>query len=964
MIEQLTLRNEVSGMKKDVLTDLVEKMDHRLPDRPVRSLCELKLSTTDYENLCRWVKEKLNRATVQLSRWKAGAIIFNVITEVARREAVGHCLWPIVADKFSDDLRAYLFPNNHPCQELKSLIQRAARELRLRHVFDDEESQSWYITTHLQFGFTQPNFIANLPEWLCGHHLPDAMRRLLTGELASESFRELWQALRYFRRDWITEEQLRSVIDVSPWILPDWKNDLVRLSRERLHLIDVGECDIDTESQSHRLVGLPRFEWPYGLEPVFRCDLEDLQALNLTAPHYHVFVGDVQSATLFRQNDGKYRSDRSEVTLPAHLAQVDVKLLDGDGHLHISQLVELWDSTVEVCVFELPSGKPLDVGDSMSPAKSYVLFMSPDLEVVPGPETWMRLRGRPGRLAVMLRTPWDIAGTTVVTSDRAIIWTPPADRRPSSRQPPPTLSQVRVQFATGETARVGSTVRPVVRGLPEGAEIAYVRLNGRAVSFDNANRTLSAVVVSPEDAQAGLDFDIGLRCPAVDGADGQTVRVKCRVTVDITGVAYLDADGWLTLPSDHVISSRDCRDRSFRVFVPREFRGQNVALMEGPRLLRWIRNRAGPFGRTYGMGAPLVVRSQPYNSCSDLLTIAKAIVDGGIVESVKLDEGGSGDFHLVLSRQMSLSPDHCIIAWPCGEDREAVLIDHSNVEIEGRRWVVTASPYRLDVNSVVAIAYKGNWLGSAIHGDVLELLRRSSVLSENMHLVASLVRWFRLPVLLRDRPNDDPAFANFAHSHPEAVMAAWLGTRGLPYSLTHDNTFDRRQLEATQLRELYLGWSPTSEQAHNIVVTLGHNVTDPLGDVVLSLFAELPLITGQIILHWLKAQGTPENYPLTRYMSLLRYQVAPKYLNGRTTTRQMEELRLKAAESMKAGPQATADEHFVQHAIVGPALRTLRGGSLALVERNNLAVAIHVASFRQYLAMCVLTEVERELQHQ
>jgi hypothetical protein len=151
------------------------------------------------------------------------------------------------------------------------------------------------------------------------------------------------------------------------------------------------------------------------------------------------------------------------------------------------------------------------------------------------------------------------------------------------------------------------------------------------------------------------------------------------------------------------------------------------------------------------------------------------------------------------------------------------------------------------------------------------------------------------------------------------------------------------------------------EQAQNIVTALGHNAADPLGDIVLALLTDLPLVTGHVMLQWLKVRGTPSKYPVSFYMNVLRHQVASRYLNGRTTPRQMEELLLKAAESMKAGPQATADEHFVQHAIVGPAIQTLRGGTMTAVEQSNLAVAIHVASFRQYLALCVLNEVEREL---
>jgi len=961
------LRNEVLGMKKDVLTDLVEQMDRRLPNKPSRSLCELKLSTKDYESLCRWVKEKLTRSNVRLSHWKAGAIIFNVITEVARREAVGHRLWPIVADKFSVDVRSYLFPNNHPCQELKSLIQRAARELRLRHVFDDEENQSWYITTHLQFGFTGPNFMANLPEWLCGQNLPDAVKRLLAGQLASDTFRDLWSALRFFRRDWITEDQLRTVINDSPWVLPEWKEELIRLTREKLHLIDVEDFGVDADAQPCRILGPPRFEWLFGSDPVYKCELEDLKSLRLTAPHYHVFVGNSLSATIFRQDDGTYRPDRTELSLPAQQAQIDVRLVDADAQLHVAQLVELWDANAEVNAFELPSGKPVELpAGAMSTTKTYALLLSPDLQLEPRPDTWVRLGGRARRMAVVLRQPWNAASTKVVTSDASVLWSPPVDGRTATRHPQPSLPNIWIQLGSRQgTASVGASVRPVIRGLPEGAIVRYVRLNGRPVSFDGTTGTLSKIVISPEDAHTGLHFDIGLQQTHAKLGEPDSINVRCCAQVDITGAAFLGLEGWNCLNPGDLISSRQCRDSSFRVYVPRELRAHKVALMEGPRLLRWIGQRAAPFGRTYGMGAPLVVRTQPYNSSSDLLTIAKGIEDCGVIESMHVDSDGGNDCHLLLSRPISLSPDHCVIAWPCGDNHEAAVIDHSNIQVQedGRHWVVTCSPCRLSDNSVVAIAFEGQWLGSACCGDVLDLLRQISELQENKHLVASLVCWLRLPVLLRSRSVEAPAFTSFSHAHPEAVLSSWLGGRGLPHSLAYDEGFDRRQLEATQLRELYLGWIPTSEQAQGIVSALGRSDIDPLGDVVLLLQADLPLVTGHIIRHWLTERGTPQNCHVTFYMNALRHQLVSKHLNGRTTPRQMGDLLLRAAESMKAGPQATADDHFVQHAIVNPAIQTLRGGSLTVVERTNLSVALQVASFRQYLAMCVLNDVERELQN-
>jgi len=303
-------KSKVSGVER--LSSLVQQIDDAMPSEGPRSLCELRVSERDYEVLCQWAQEHLTRRMIRLSGWKAGAIIFNLVAEAARREAVGHRLWPIIADKFSDDARRFLFPNDHPSGELKALIQQAARNLDLRHVFDDDEAQSWYITTHLQFGFCYHGFQTHLPEWLCGQNPPDSVRRLLSGSLSSESFRDLWQALRFYRRDWITEEHLRGIIRESPWVLPAWEDDLVRQSREKLHLLDFEEGSESGDVPTPNLVEAVQCKWLYGEEPAFKCELADLKPLELIAPHYHLMVGDETKLSLFRQHDGVYRADVSE----------------------------------------------------------------------------------------------------------------------------------------------------------------------------------------------------------------------------------------------------------------------------------------------------------------------------------------------------------------------------------------------------------------------------------------------------------------------------------------------------------------------------------------------------------------------------------------------------------------------------------------------------------------------------
>jgi hypothetical protein len=237
----------MTSNSRDTFSSLVEQIEQRLPPIRARSLCELKLSDRDYHCLSAWVREKLTPRTLKLGGWKVGAIVFNYITEIARREAVGGRLWPLVASNFPNELRSLLFPNDHPSSELKAWIREAANKLGLRHVLEENDSQTWYITTHLQFGFSAPGFREHLPEWFCGINQWEAIRRLLSGNLRSDSFCDLWQALRYYRRNWVSEDIVRTVIRDSPWVLPEWENDLVRLSQERIGLVDVelGEGDAE-----------------------------------------------------------------------------------------------------------------------------------------------------------------------------------------------------------------------------------------------------------------------------------------------------------------------------------------------------------------------------------------------------------------------------------------------------------------------------------------------------------------------------------------------------------------------------------------------------------------------------------------------------------------------------------------------------------------------------------------------
>jgi hypothetical protein len=174
----------------------------------------------------------------------------------------------------------------------------------------------------------------------------------------------------------------------------------------------------------------------------------------------------------------------------------------------------------------------------------------------------------------------------------------------------------------------------------------------------------------------------------------------------------------------------------------------------------------------------------------------------------------------------------------------------------------------------------------------------------------------------------------------------------------HDSTFERRQIEMAQIRELLLGWTPDQEQAEAIVRSMTDGNEDPLGDVVLKLFSDLPLLTGHLMRFWLRTHGTPRGCSLSFYMNMIRCHFA-NVVGKRGAAMTTDDLLLRAAETMRAGPQARPDDYFVRQAIGDPAIATITGGELTREQTGNLSNALQLAPFREYLAMRILEEIEK-----
>ncbi len=930
----------------------VEQTMHGLDGSEPHSLCELRITPEQYAKLAVIVGQHLTPSLVRQTSWYAGAIMLHFIAETARREAAEGHVWSGIADRFAPPTRAEFFVQGHPTRECKELLRESAKRFNLRNVHGWAGVQEWYDTIYLQFGFTRRGMERHLPEWLAGQSLPLALRLLLYSELRSSSFVELWEALRFYRRDRITLRQLRDVLRNSPWVLPEWHEDLVRLARDRPELTDEEACS-ESEGSPVSLINEQRVIWLPPNAPCCESRVARLVGSPLISPHYLLQCGETILATLFRQPDGSYRSDHSHVKLPLTEPEALLRLVDSEGQGQYTQLVDLWDNGADVSAIDLTTGQRVD--ESIAPAlrsqHSYLLVLQRDLILDPAPPFWHWLVGPQKRLAVYVPAGWPPT-LSVRTEGGTTVWQPTITVT-ARREEPAWARDVTVGVPSKErTVPFGSILHPTVRGLPSNASLVFVRVGGFPSGFHG--NTLAPLRVTPEFAQTNLAYHLGIHVQDSTSCQ-RLVHIHRALDVAIEGVAQHTSNGWQPLAPNETLTVHAAQATAYRLFSGAK--DGKMAIMEGMIFRRWFGGRAGPLGRLSGLGAPVVLWKQPYNDTGTELAVARGVVDGGIVASVRPNpQSRTWEIHLTVPLMPTAA--HSVLIWGVGRDgdlRTTTAIDSCD---SGRRWCVPMLQVSSTCITALAICYKGSWLGTGCTGPLEDAWTDWTGSTNDAVLTAALARWFRLPVLLRDRRKSDAAFAPFAHAHADAVLAAWVDGTGLPDSLRWTPGVERREAEAATLRARFAGWSPSPTLATAVVERLGaEGAGDPLSETLFKVFDTDPLLTGHLLRNWLRERGSPQG--TIRWYLNARRKLLEHDIPAEAGMRPLEIALERAARKLTVDPRTTADPHFVRTAIADPALATLDGARLNELQTKNYRVALEIASFRQYLALRVLEESAR-----
>jgi hypothetical protein len=352
-----------------------------------------------------------------------------------------------------------------------------------------------------------------------------------------------------------------------------------------------------------------------------------------------------------------------------------------------------------------------------------------------------------------------------------------------------------------------------------------------------------------------------------------------------------------------------------------------------------------------GYGAPLAVR-YPYNwvEKENLITLTRTVVDPGVVREVIC----SPDRGLQIQLQQRIEPgfEHQVVYWRVGSPPRIVSSERITA-MDPTLWQVEGEVADRE-GLVVAVAFAGVRLGAGWPADLEPLLNAPEGTVSRPGTTAALLRWMHLPVL---SPAWLPTCSAWARRHGAEVLAAWLLDEGLPEGLYHSSTGEEW---VAVVRQVFANWQPDSEQTRSIVEALaGDDLSHPLVSAARCLLRVDPLLLGRIVYTWLLSVGP---FHSDRSASKVQIQHLRRQVAGLPEETSDADLRLRQEEILgEAAAAMGVDDRFLEAGIVQRAIGLFNEQTLSPVDAANLAVALGVAPFREYLGLRVLDEISHLL---
>ena len=778
------------------------------------SLAELRLNKDDLDFLRSWFGYLTPKSvenwfkTVMLSkidsdmfisyRQMFGSILLCAGTEVCREESREDSVWPAIRSILpkSHDLRNELFlPNGQPSSLTKSIIIDATRDLNLRHAIDIEGTQQWFITIKLQFGFTFRGAKHRLAEWLVGIGRPHAIQYLNGDsdipELASISFQSLWRVLSQYRRDLVTETEVRETLKNNPWVKINWINDLLEESKARIDSLGSGEWFINEYNISEEQVTNEELcpitnvalYWPQGENPrlefsldkeaivgeVFRTDISELD----------FYVDGKKICRWLRQRDGSWAGDgkiyaEPEIykTQPNLSPQVlIIQSASGD------KLVE-WDLTDsglsdEVIAFDLERQRIVNTGvEQLEPSKHYAIICDCKSEIQgcePDDFFYSQNKRKVARLSPPLNE------NICVIYEDFVLWQPirEFDQRLNISL---TLST-----STNEMLSLNDRSSFILNGLPEDAIDVKLLIHKKSYDLEQIAegwRTNKEITITPE--LAAGKRRVRVRFSHNDRTYTRQPRLVLKL-LDVALPHYKEGNNEI---SYKILKSGDQFSRSIgtthlKIWPPSE--ENNTTVFEGHYKVGKIRNHKIKLNDFTGYGGELSI----LNGCNNY-DLNITCHDTGCIRYFT-PAMLRCDAQIFLLSDKEYEERYAVYMWILGRNNKANFLKLPSDSIletsTNRVWKI-----RDDHNPMaVALTWKGYWLGSWWSCEAIrDYINNQNNLLERDY---AILKWLRVPVL------NSTIYSTLKKAiliKPSYFIKNWLYDYNLPSEISPHNNITGR----------------------------------------------------------------------------------------------------------------------------------------------------------------------------
>jgi hypothetical protein len=785
---------------KDAIQRLVEKGEEL--ESPF-SLVELHPNPHDYVWLRKWARElkpyvargylhsTYHDIKIKARRWSSaecfGALFLFLASEVARRDAQEGRLWDVVCAAFSPETREELFANGHPRADTKAAMEAGARQLGVHHAFGREGTQSWYVTTYLQFGFTRNGVVA-LGSWLSHpEHTPQACLQLKDD---SPTFAQLWEQMEAFRRRRLSEASLRSALVSNPFILPELIDVIVAaIPPGRL----AGPQGDESEETSYTALGPPRVIWESGRAPEWESEFLSLHHLQLRESIYEVQLDGNECARLLLQSDANgmsYRAEPATVRRPLHKHSLEVALLDEAGEDDRELVYEVWDCAQDVTVFDAATGQRCLSGKSLSQKKGLFLLLAHGL-CLANASTHRSHQVDQGFTLTELEAGWP-ADTAVHDAEGRCVFL-------LVETPAPSWVDLVAVSAGSEVHRLEAPVRMRVHGLPSDAVLTGARFSGQALEVRDYGGSYEVTLQLPPSHPGhtvALQLQVFLH--------GKTYRIRRSTTINLFDASICLAGRWQRFHRINRLCRSELSRASCRIFLAdKEFsKPKEWALLEGDMVAQRPRNGVFPLRDFHGYGAPLWLKPGPYNQSDSLAKpLLSSVVSSGIVKAFTAT---GRTWRTELNRKVIGDESFSVVFWDGGD--QLAFCPGRQIDFgDGLVWSGPL-PTLLTGREEVAVAVaRGGVLAGCSWNKEFEFDGEHP----NSPTVAGLLRWFRFPILHK---RWFTRVQKLAVDRISEVLPTWLcglSPPGYP-ELRHPEQRDDGWNAA--LRTVYRGCNPTAEE--------------------------------------------------------------------------------------------------------------------------------------------------------